>query len=69
MAMTLNGEIKYITRENFQERKSACRDDKVKKKSGVALTQLSLTLHSAAEIFIISTAFIQKLYFSCFVNE
>ena len=40
------------------------------KKSGIALTQLSLTLHySVKEYFIITITFIFNLYFLCFVVD
>ena len=39
------------------------------KKSGVALTQLSLTLHLVEEYFINNITFIFNLYFICFVVD
>ena len=41
----------------------------IKKKSGVALTQLSLTCIIVEEYFINSITFLFNLYFICFVVE
>ena len=45
------------------------RSGKKKKKSGVALTQLSLTFITVEEYFIIGTTFIFNLYFLYFVAD